>query len=142
MKDQREGSCTSFWEATTEVLKQLHEFVAPPEVEVMYSRPLLTYVDQRIPSRLGMPPYERATTFDDTIAVLQDPKKWEYYDKSDTSIDSTKTTSSQVDPALQCSKTCLQIVCKLSCDLYKLFRAKDRLYYLVATQKCTKMRWA
>lgn len=38
---------------------------------------------------LGMLPYERATTFDDTIAVLKDPKKWEYYDKSDTSIDST-----------------------------------------------------
>jgi hypothetical protein len=36
-----------------------------------------------------MPPYERATTFHDTEAVLKDPKRWEYYNKNDTSIDST-----------------------------------------------------
>lgn len=61
-KDQREGSLSSFWEATTEVVKALHIYSAPNDVEKMYRRPELTYVNQSIVAPLGMPPYEKALT--------------------------------------------------------------------------------
>jgi len=86
-KDQRKGSSSTFWEGMTRVVKRLHIYLGPPGLDLMHSKPPLTFVDQSIPSPIDMPPYEKAVSTDDVIVAIKDPRKWGSQHKSD--IDSS-----------------------------------------------------